>query len=221
MHWGVFERIYVNYLPVGHTHEDIDQFFSCINRYMRSHNAYSLADFLGNISRSCKKGGQKVNVGHWNTVPNFSAWIEPHICARSSIEGVQEFRSFKFVRCVEDKQVWMLVRTSPASLSSNKKDQWRGLGKHCNHTVLFPGGEPPLLRDILAGNMPHAATSQASEKDTFPLTCSKIRKGFQEIAAQVKAFTDEAQGSLLEVLDKMEGEPEAFGWTEAVQNSFL
>ena len=32
---GVFHKIKVSYLIVGHTHEDIDQYFSCISRYIR------------------------------------------------------------------------------------------------------------------------------------------------------------------------------------------
>ena len=39
--YGVFEAVEVSYLPVGHTHEDIDQFFSRISvwlRYTRSHS---------------------------------------------------------------------------------------------------------------------------------------------------------------------------------------
>ena len=32
---GVFESIEVSYLPVGHTHEDIDQFFSRVSVYLR------------------------------------------------------------------------------------------------------------------------------------------------------------------------------------------
>ena len=34
--FGVFENVEVSFLPVGHTHEDIDQFFSRISVYLRS-----------------------------------------------------------------------------------------------------------------------------------------------------------------------------------------
>jgi hypothetical protein len=33
--YGIFESIEVSYLPVGHTHEDIDQFFSRISVWLR------------------------------------------------------------------------------------------------------------------------------------------------------------------------------------------
>ena len=34
---GVLKRVYINFLPVGHTHEDIDQYFSRLSVYLRRH----------------------------------------------------------------------------------------------------------------------------------------------------------------------------------------
>lgn len=36
--YGVFDKIKVSFLPVGHTHEDVDQMFSCISRALRKHS---------------------------------------------------------------------------------------------------------------------------------------------------------------------------------------
>ena len=36
---GVFREVYLNFLPVGHTHEDIDQFFSRVSVFTRRHDA--------------------------------------------------------------------------------------------------------------------------------------------------------------------------------------
>lgn len=43
---GLFDRVEVSFLPVGHTHEDIDQLFSVIGRYLRTHDAYTIEDFM-------------------------------------------------------------------------------------------------------------------------------------------------------------------------------
>ena len=46
--WKVFENVYVNFLPVGHTHEDIDQMFSRFAIYNRVHDATTPTDLLNN-----------------------------------------------------------------------------------------------------------------------------------------------------------------------------
>ena len=38
----VFDEILVSFLPVGHTHEDIDQRFSVISRALRTENILSV-----------------------------------------------------------------------------------------------------------------------------------------------------------------------------------
>ena len=42
----VFKTIEVHFLPVGHTHEDIDQMFSRLATYFRGHNAITLAEMM-------------------------------------------------------------------------------------------------------------------------------------------------------------------------------
>ena len=44
VHHSVFDKVLVSFLPVGHTHEDIDQMFSCFADYLRGHNARSRAE---------------------------------------------------------------------------------------------------------------------------------------------------------------------------------
>jgi hypothetical protein len=43
---GLFDRVEASFLPVGHTHEDIDQLFSVIGNYLKTHDAYTLSDFM-------------------------------------------------------------------------------------------------------------------------------------------------------------------------------
>ena len=55
VHHGVFQKIVVSYLPVGHTHEDIDQFFSRIATQLRLNDAYSRIALARAIERSYRK----------------------------------------------------------------------------------------------------------------------------------------------------------------------
>ena len=79
VHCGTFEQIYMNFLPVGHTHEDIDQFFSRISVYSRYHSFRSPDELREGIRRSFKKYGRRPIVSGWDTVANISSWMEPHL----------------------------------------------------------------------------------------------------------------------------------------------
>lgn len=48
---GVFERVLVSFLPVGHTHEDIDQFFSRIAERLTNHDARCVEEMLEQIEQ--------------------------------------------------------------------------------------------------------------------------------------------------------------------------
>jgi hypothetical protein len=43
---GVFKEIQVDFLLVGHTHEDIDAYFSHLSKSLKSKNTFVLADLM-------------------------------------------------------------------------------------------------------------------------------------------------------------------------------
>ena len=53
---GVFDEIYVSFLPVGHTHEDIDQRFSVISRALRRTAILSVQHLMVFLSQFFKVG---------------------------------------------------------------------------------------------------------------------------------------------------------------------
>ena len=61
MEAGTFRKIIVSFLPVGHTHEDIDQFFSRIAMYLRTRDAHSrleLARIISHLHASSSDWGK-------------------------------------------------------------------------------------------------------------------------------------------------------------------
>ena len=64
---GLFNEIHVSFLPKGHTHEDIDQVFSCTARALRPTDAVTLSD-LHSVLRSSYTPRPTVN--HLSTVAN-------------------------------------------------------------------------------------------------------------------------------------------------------
>jgi hypothetical protein len=79
VHEGVFQEIVVGHLPVGHTHEDIDQLFSRLAMYLRFNDAMSRQE-LGECFKEAytNKDGSHSHVEHWENVANLSEWFKKH-----------------------------------------------------------------------------------------------------------------------------------------------
>ena len=84
---GVFKSITVSFLPVGHTHEDVDRRFSYISHYLKNQNI-SLCS-LEDLHEALRKSQQstKVHVGRIKALHNFSGALEQQSC----VQGVEGF----------------------------------------------------------------------------------------------------------------------------------
>lgn len=49
---GVFQCVQVSFLPVGHTHEDIDQSFSVITRHLKHKATHTLSELHSEIDKA-------------------------------------------------------------------------------------------------------------------------------------------------------------------------
>ena len=83
--WDVFEEVILSYLPVGHTHEDIDQLFSRIATYLRRHDARARKEFHEAFCQACRS---KTWGNGPEAVPSISESID--YCANFSHLVVQE-----------------------------------------------------------------------------------------------------------------------------------
>ncbi len=83
--WDVFEEVILSFLPVGHTHEDIDQLFSRIATYLRRHDARARQEFHEAFCHSCRS---KTWGNGPEAVHSFSESID--YCANFSHLVVQE-----------------------------------------------------------------------------------------------------------------------------------
>ena len=92
---GIYKKIKMCFLPVGHTHEDIDQAFSRISMHLRRVSAFTFPDLLKEVKRSFTSSlmtpcvtqiGQTFNFkDHLDTsaVSRLSSWTDNH-CYRFS-----------------------------------------------------------------------------------------------------------------------------------------
>ncbi|XP_070569806.1 uncharacterized protein [Ptychodera flava] len=73
---NIFDQVDFHFLPVGHTHEDIDQLFSCISKVLRKTNVYSMAD-MERIITGCYN--VPVFVKQVTHVFDIKKWLTPHM----------------------------------------------------------------------------------------------------------------------------------------------
>jgi hypothetical protein len=86
---GVFTKVKICFLPVGHTHDDCDQMFSCFSRRLSIVNVHTLPDLHSILKKSYYPTPQTV---HMDRVGLFTLWLLPHLPKR--VEGISKPRVF-------------------------------------------------------------------------------------------------------------------------------
>ena len=72
---GVFSTVEVGYLPVGHTHEDIDQGFSVLSRHLRRVDALSHSSYEREVRAAFRQTLDKPDIEYVNVKRDWKAWI--------------------------------------------------------------------------------------------------------------------------------------------------
>ena len=169
--WDVFEEVILSFLPVGHTHEDIDQLFSRIAVYLRKNDARARQEFHEAFCTSCssKKWGEDVipeavlsqaeSMAH---AANFSDLVEQQEItekdatrknAKKNRVGLSDFHQFKLFKDPETGKVSMLISewcAKPVFRSNivhDNKPAVTATGAPLPH-VVFKGGVTPEV-DVL------------------------------------------------------------------------
>lgn len=85
----IFEKIKVSFSVVGHTHENIDQMFSCFARRLAKNDAHTLEALMDQLTVSYTPS---VTVGELSSVFDVKAWMEGSI---NQISGHIHQHAFK------------------------------------------------------------------------------------------------------------------------------
>jgi hypothetical protein len=220
--WHVFTEVILGFLPVGHTHEDIDQFFSRVALYLRKHDATSRIGFRECIENAYKaKWAGKVCTDDIVSAANVSDWIKPYLAPMDSRKegperriGISKFHQFKF--SLLQGVVIMQVR----EWCGDREAPWTGLVPESTHHVVFrdevpsPGQFahecPPAQRSTLPSNPEYMKKNKAGK--VISNHTSKTRSGVEKIIAN-RGITGPAREDLHECLRLLESqEPLNFHW---------
>ncbi|XP_070550483.1 uncharacterized protein [Ptychodera flava] len=89
--YAIFEEVFFNFLPVGHTHEDVDQMFSKIAEKLFRSDVYTISDLMSTVVDSYSPNINATLVG---SLFNIKEWLEPHMSG--TFGGHSKPHSFRF-----------------------------------------------------------------------------------------------------------------------------
>ena len=167
----IFRKVIISFLPVGHTHEDIDQFFSCIARALRKRPAHSRIMLAEVMVDSYTSGGVCPIIKHWENVANISGWLDSRCLELTDVMSYHQFRLFV---SASDGEVWLQGRVWPGA--SEQSDSYGGLSGNDTHAQIFRNNVYPNL---------------VEEFDAVPRSQSCFKPPSQEILKKVREGLDD------------------------------
>lgn len=93
---GIFQKIKLSFLMVGHTHADIDQFFSCVSRKLKHLDTVHTLPQLHAAIVGCMDKVKPV-VEHLYDICDYKSWIDTF---RGNLAGHSMPRVFRFKKCM-------------------------------------------------------------------------------------------------------------------------
>ena len=206
VHHNVFDKILVSFLPVGHTHEDIDQMFSRFAEYLRGHNARSRAEMADAMRRAFAYGDQLAQVHILQTVAAMSDFL----AAGTGIE-LPECMSHRHFRIRRDEKGRTIIQGRSTPIVSYITEPWLGLEGNSSYHDIFPSFIPNLVVGMEKGLVPAArrpgkpASSELVKKMRAGLT--KMREGMP-----LELFEDAHYTDCLAMTDLYEAPMAGFQW---------
>ena len=193
---GRFTTIVLSFLPVGHTHEDIDQVFSRLSVYLACHDAHNMDELHDAIKKSYQtRDGHRAQCSFWDRTANFSEWIEEYL---EIFDGISTFRQFRLFKVDGEVRVQARKNTSIAT------EEWAGIRGSDSMTPVFRGDGPPL-------QMIDVPPTQRRE-----LMCDdelqKMKKSIQELAEARRMNVDKLTGVLTGVDSLADPTDLPFAW---------
>lgn len=212
---GLCEEVVLSFLPVGHTHLDIDQFFGCVARHLRTTVAWCRDMLLQKVRKAYKARwhSKPPITGNMEEVANFSDWIAPYLNPTEKTQsrsGVTKFHQFR-VRANDDRtNVNLQVKEW-----SSGKEEWRGLDESTTHHEVFK--RVPTLQDLRTGCPP----SQRKPFDVdllakwYKATAKSINK-----MCDARNVDDESRADLMACMDLIKDRsPLPLAWNLDVYDS--
>jgi hypothetical protein len=153
VHHRIFSDALLSFLPVGHTHEDIDQFFSRTSTALLQADAPSriaVGDIVTESFRfepQATNGGSVPVVGHLDTLANISGWLDERTEKFPGITKYNQFRLFAQNTPGGRREVRVAARLPSAKAVEAYDLDFHGLTDWAASSKVF--NDDDLTRDFL------------------------------------------------------------------------
>jgi len=212
---GVFQEIHLSFLPVGHTHEDIDQLFSRLAVYLRGHNAIDRTMLYEGIVKAFHQFGHTPICSHLESVacirPLLGKYMEP--IGNHAGRDVQHFL-FK----PHSKGASMFTKSHAYQVAwdvyddANRDERDRGF-----HLIKPNIPSPPFDEEHRPGPsapkpLVFPEKGSANEEDQEDITVTKILKGLEMMTNDQRCSPEQLRHLHEDLQDFRNREPVPFSW---------
>jgi hypothetical protein len=204
---NVFDRVFLRFLPVGHTHEDIDQVFSRTTIRLRKHHALSRPHLAYQLRHGFTKYGKRPLVFHWDTVANISGWLQSRTSNESGWMSYRHFRFLKSSQLAGASTGCMQVRDNMRDVEG---DDWRGLTEFTPYHKNLKVTATEFMKALKDRSIPVAQRTEPNME-----WLEKRTKAIKKLAETFPIFTETHQIDCLAMIDMeycMDDIP--FNWTK-------
>ncbi len=200
IHHGVFKEVHVNFLPVGHTHEDIDRKFSRISVTLSCQDTITVQD-LHRALRQSVLSANKPHVARVRGYNNFSKALEIQKSVVKSVLNFSGYRKFVFERSgpldIRNHEFLYYVSNYAATSMVTAKPDWEKLPTLKGSVGAF------LLRDIDFCALPPTRYSKVSDEEL-----RQMRRRIRSVETRIR--NKDKVEDLFEAINSMENETVAF-----------
>ena len=164
---GVFKEIQVGFLLVGHTHEDIDAYFSHLSKALKNTNTFVLADLMKAFMQSQELSFMPEFV---QEIADFKSYIKGYQCdGATRLIGLGDMHLFKFY---VDSDGWPVMRWKKSAVDTEWQPQnkpairlWK---EDDNGRPLLPSGplDPVPFKHMWGSEVPSTTGNQEKARES-------------------------------------------------------
>ena len=124
---GIFLEVQVGFLPRGHTHEDIDQAFSCTSRYLKVHQGITPSELVSCLRKAYHP---TPTVLEMKSVANVSGLLEQSQALLPATGNITAYRFFVFTRTTQTCEGFYETTVSVKKSVTDNLSLYRPAGPH-------------------------------------------------------------------------------------------